>query len=115
MHHGNIHLNDGVFEPGWIHPIHNWEYADETARETATGFVDADLKKIALQLDENSFWVLTATTPVWTSFGGGGDSWVSAPATATSTGTAGQKAYDAFYFYLCVATDTWVRAPLGSW
>jgi len=37
------------------------------------------------------------------------------PATASSTGTAGQFAYDSSYFYVCIATDTWVRTPLSTW
>lgn len=40
---------------------------------------------------------------------------VTAPTTATSTGTAGQIAYDASYFYVCTATNTWVRAALSTW
>jgi hypothetical protein len=36
------------------------------------------------------------------------------PATATSTGTLGQLAYDTNYIYLCVATNTWKRAAI-SW
>lgn len=40
--------------------------------------------------------------------------WVSAPASASSTGTAGQVAYDGSYFYVCVATDTWIRG-LATW
>ena len=39
---------------------------------------------------------------------------VAAPATATSTGIAGQIAYDATHFYVCVATNTWVRALLAT-
>lgn len=39
---------------------------------------------------------------------------VVAPATATSAGTPGQVAYDATHFYVCVATNTWVRATLAS-
>lgn len=39
----------------------------------------------------------------------------SAPATATSTGRAGQVAYDASYIYVCTATNTWRRALLSSW
>jgi hypothetical protein len=46
---------------------------------------------------------------------GGGIEFVDAPATASSTGTAGQMAYDADYLYLCVDTDTWVRAPFSTW
>lgn len=39
---------------------------------------------------------------------------VAAPATATSPGTAGQIAYDATNIYVCVATNTWVRAALAT-
>lgn len=41
--------------------------------------------------------------------------WVSPPVSATSTGTAGQKAYDANYLYVCTATNTWRRTALSSW
>lgn len=52
------------------HVIHNWEYANSTVREAASGFVGTDLKKLALQLDDNSLWLLTATTPTWISASG---------------------------------------------
>ena len=39
----------------------------------------------------------------------------SAPATATSTGAAGDIAYDSGFIYVCVATNTWVRAALSTW
>ena len=38
-----------------------------------------------------------------------------APATATSTGTAGEIRYDADYVYICVATNTWKRSALTTW
>ena len=38
-----------------------------------------------------------------------------APATASSTGTAGEIRYDANYVYICVATNTWKRAALATW
>lgn len=38
-----------------------------------------------------------------------------APATATDTGTAGEVRITAGFIYVCVATDTWVRAPLNTW
>jgi hypothetical protein len=41
--------------------------------------------------------------------------WAAVPATSTSTGTAGQRAYDASYFYVCVATNTWRRITLATW
>lgn len=54
--------------------------------------------------------ILTALQTIATKF----PDWVDAPATASSTGTAGQVAYDATHFYVCVATDTWVRADLAT-
>ena len=32
----------------------------------------------------------------------------------TSTGTAGQVAYDSTYFYVCIATNTWKRTTLDT-
>jgi hypothetical protein len=39
----------------------------------------------------------------------------SVPVTVTSTGTAGQLAYNSSHVYVCVATDTWRRANLSTW
>jgi len=39
---------------------------------------------------------------------------VPVPATATSTGVAGQIAYDSTGFYVCVATNTWRKASLAT-
>lgn len=39
---------------------------------------------------------------------------VAKPATATSPGTPNQVAYDATHFYVCIATNTWVRATLAT-
>ena len=52
-----------------IHAINAFTYANATARLAATGFVTADLNKIALQSDNNSLWLLTATTPTWVAVG----------------------------------------------
>ena len=38
-----------------------------------------------------------------------------APAGATASGSPGQVAYDSSYIYVCVAANTWVRAPLSTW
>lgn len=56
------------------HVIHAFTYADATARTGASGFVSADVGKVAKQTDNNTYWLLTATTPTWveiTSTGGG--------------------------------------------
>lgn len=40
---------------------------------------------------------------------------VAVPASAAATGVPGQIAYDASNFYLCTATDTWVRVAVATW
>ena len=40
------------------------------------------------------------------------ENWTTAPATKTSTGTVGQKAFDANFFYICQATNVWKRTPI---
>ena len=40
---------------------------------------------------------------------------VAVPASASAAGTVGQIAFDASHFYVCVATDTWVRTNLATW
>lgn len=38
--------------------------------------------------------------------------WVAVPANSAATGTAGQVAYAAGFFYVCVATDHWQRVAI---
>lgn len=52
-----------------IHRPYAWEYADETARLAAAGFAAGDVGKLARQLDDDSFWLLTAVTPTWAAVG----------------------------------------------
>jgi hypothetical protein len=40
---------------------------------------------------------------------------VAAPANASSTGVAGQIAFDSNYIYYCVATNTWKRVAISTW
>jgi len=40
--------------------------------------------------------------------------WVTAPATKTSTGTAGQIAKDDNFFYICTATNVWKRSAIAT-
>lgn len=55
--------------------------------------------------DTNPFPVALAGAPTW----------VTPPATSGASGTAGQMAYNGFYLFVCVATNTWRRVALGSW
>jgi hypothetical protein len=38
-----------------------------------------------------------------------------APVSATAAGTAGQIAYDSTHLYVCIATNTWIRASFATW
>ena len=57
--HGKFTTSEGIHIP------YQWAYADSTARIGASGFVTADVGKLCRQLDDNSLWMLTATTPTW--------------------------------------------------
>lgn len=37
------------------------------------------------------------------------------PSASNATGTTGAVLWDSDYIYICVATNTWMRAPLDSW
>jgi nitrogen fixation/metabolism regulation signal transduction histidine kinase len=37
------------------------------------------------------------------------------PASSTATGIVGQIAFDTTHLYVCIATNTWVRATLATW
>lgn len=81
-----------------IHIPYNWSYADATARAAATGFVTADLYKLARQEDDNTLWMLTAVTPTWQQVGAGAASTSAAGSVQLATtaeagtGTNGSKA-----------------------
>lgn len=49
---------------------YKWTYADAATREADTGLDSADLGKWARQTDNNTVWMLTATTPTWVQVGG---------------------------------------------
>lgn len=51
-----------------IHTSISYEYANATARLAATGFTAEDVGKFARQLDNNSLWMLSTTTPTWLGF-----------------------------------------------
>lgn len=56
---------------GQIHVAYQWSYANAAARTGAGGFVAGDVGKFARQTDDNSIWILTATTPTWVQVGTG--------------------------------------------
>jgi len=80
------------------HIAHAYEYASAAARTGASGFVAADVGKIARQTDNETFWILTATTPTWVQIDSGGS--VSGPGSSTDeaiarfSGTGGDTLQD---------------------
>lgn len=75
---------------GGVHVAHAYEYANSTARTTATGLTAADEGKLARQLDDDSFWVLVDYTgPTWTELTGAGSPLASiAPVNVTKAAAA---------------------------
>lgn len=51
--------------PTEVHKPHSFEYADALDRMAATGFAEADVKKLALQVSDTTYWVLTSVEPTW--------------------------------------------------
>lgn len=58
----------GFVCPGSGDSSWSWTYADAAERTAAVGFVAADIGKIAWQADNNTYWKLIATTPIWQAF-----------------------------------------------
>lgn len=56
--HKNMTITEGIHIP------YAFEYADQSAREGATGLLATDVGKFARQLDNNSIWMLTSHSPV---------------------------------------------------
>lgn len=64
-------MEHAVIQTGQIHVPHNWEYADATARTAAAHVDPATVGRLALQLDNGSYWRLSAVAPaVWAAVGG---------------------------------------------
>lgn len=54
---------------GEIHKPHNWEFISSTERTAASGFLLEDIGAISLQLDDGSYWRLSANDPAtWVQF-----------------------------------------------
>lgn len=54
---------------GSIHRIHQFVYADATAREAVTSLNSGDIGKVARQTDDGSYWILHSASPLeWKPF-----------------------------------------------
>lgn len=89
------------------HVPYAFAYADATARGAATGFVAADVGKLARQTDNNSLWMLTDEAPItWVQVGGVGVSGaVTVEEGNVSEGTATNLDFDDSSFTIAVAAS----------
>jgi len=55
---------------GGVHVVANWVYANNADMLAASGFVTGDVGKVAWETDNDTLWILTATTPTWVAIGG---------------------------------------------
>lgn len=73
-------------------------------------------KRVSLQA---LFGAIPSNTAITGTLTVSGDTFVittsKTPATASSTGTQGQIAWDSDYLYICVATNTWKRVAISTW
>lgn len=93
-----------------IHVPYAWSYADAAARAAASGFAAGDVGKLALQEDDNSLWILTATTPTWVAVAGS-----SAIANHDHSGDAGDGGtFDAANLTAGASTDGQVLTSDGA-
>jgi len=93
----------------------NFEYAEVKRLQLTTSF-GSTATTIAGR--DGSGWVTDVTVGTGLELNSGAirsNVSSSVPANATSTGYAGQMAYDGSFLYVCTATNTWVRTPLASW
>jgi hypothetical protein len=94
---------------------HAGEIATWDAEEAAWQFAEVTGNPVVYNEATSTYVTLvgdgTTSTPPWAS----GLVWTTAPATTSSTGIAGQIAYDASYIYVCTATNTWRRAEITTW
>ena len=113
---GQVLTSQGDAPPTWETPSGGGGGASVTIADTPPAASAGDLwwesdsgrLKIYYQDTDSSQWVDVAPplAPALSS---------NAPATASSTGSAGDIRYDSGYVYVCVATDTWKRAALTTW
>ena len=68
----------------------------------------------SITVNANGHVTATSTRSLDASSIGALADWVTAPASKTATGTAGQIAKDNNYLYVCTATNTWKRSILAT-
>jgi len=89
-------------------------FTDETAfSDTSTYTADLIMETGNMDMEQGDIDVQVGT--LMASSGLVNIAAVTAPASASASGTAGQLAFDANYMYRCTATNTWKRVAIASW
>lgn len=66
-----MNIEHDLIPAGEIHVAHNWEFPDSNARESAGITDDALRNRLALQIDDGSYWRLASVSPMtWAAVGG---------------------------------------------
>jgi hypothetical protein len=96
------------------HVVHAFSYANAAARTGAVGLLPADVGKMAIQVDEGSFWVLQDDAPVtWIRVGPLAESVGVVIDGGTSVPTAGSKGYRVVP-YACTVTGWEILADASG-
>ena len=105
---GNVSAGTGSFTTGTFSSTLNATGATTLTTATVGGIQAKAIGNVTP--GTGTFSTLTGTTLIVGTGTSGG-----APATSSSAGAVGQIAWDSTYIYVCVATNRWVRATLGTW
>jgi hypothetical protein len=103
----------------------NWDTAYGWGDHTAEGYLTSFTETDPVFSGSEAASITSTDTSNWNTAYGWGDHAAegyltvaaggTAPTSATDTGTAGEIRYDADFIYICIATDTWKRAPIATW
>lgn len=124
----------GKIQEGWVvqkPPVQYWNYIENRQDQAISYLYQQGIPEwtAAIEYQSGSSFVTyggdiyvsiqtgtnknpASETAYWKLYG---KKYVAAPATASSTGTAGDMAVDADYIYVCTATNTWKRVAIATW
>lgn len=103
----------------------NWDTAYGWGDHAAEGYLTSFTETDPIFSGSEAASITSTDTSNWDTAYGWGDhasegyltvaAGGTAPTSATDTGTPGEIRYDADFIYICIATDTWKRAPIATW
>ena len=99
-----------------VHLLSRQNHTGEQAIATITG-LQAALNALSTSLAGLAIGNIAGLQDALNALSGAGSGVqvVAVPSTATAPGTVGHIASDSEYFYVCIATNSWLRCPIMSW